>query len=113
MQVSWLWDNEHPFLSSLSRRISLASGLSLESSEAYQVANYGLGGHYTPHDDASNFDQIADEWDTGSGNRVATMLLYLTDVSLGGRHSIRPSEAGREATAWFGTFLVRPGTVLG
>ncbi|KAL1479532.1 hypothetical protein MTO96_051768 [Rhipicephalus appendiculatus] len=83
-KVSWLWDAQHPFLSSLSRRISLASGLSLESSEAYQVANYGLGGHYTPHDDATNFDQIADEWDTGSGNRVATMLLYLTDVSLGG-----------------------------
>ncbi|KAH8038147.1 hypothetical protein HPB51_023954 [Rhipicephalus microplus] len=26
----------------------------------------------------------SDEWDTGSGNRVATMLLYLTDVALGG-----------------------------
>ncbi|KAH8037973.1 hypothetical protein HPB51_020254 [Rhipicephalus microplus] len=83
-EVSWLWDTKHPFLNSLGRRIGMASGLSLESSEPYQVANYGLGGHYTPHDDANSFDQIADEWDTGSGNRVATMLLYLTDVALGG-----------------------------
>ncbi|KAH7976752.1 prolyl 4-hydroxylase subunit alpha-1 [Rhipicephalus sanguineus] len=83
-KVSWLWDTEHPFLSSLGRRISLASGLSLESSEPYQVANYGLGGHYTPHDDANTFEQIPDEWDARDGNRVATMLLYLTDVSLGG-----------------------------
>ncbi|KAH7944476.1 hypothetical protein HPB52_020107 [Rhipicephalus sanguineus] len=83
-KVSWLWDTEHPFLSSLGRRISLASGLSLESSEAYQVANYGLGGHYTAHNDARDFEQVADEWYTRDGNRVATMLLYLTDVSLGG-----------------------------
>ncbi|KAL1482810.1 hypothetical protein MTO96_033536 [Rhipicephalus appendiculatus] len=83
-KVSWLWDTHHPFLSSLDRRISLASGLSLESSEPYQVANYGLGGHYSPHDDAYTFEQNADEWKTGNGNRVATMLLYLTDVSLGG-----------------------------
>ncbi|XP_037521535.1 prolyl 4-hydroxylase subunit alpha-2-like [Rhipicephalus sanguineus] len=60
------------------------TGLSLESSEPYQVANYGLGGHYTPHDDANTFEQVADEWDTRDGNRLATMLLYLTDVSLGG-----------------------------
>ncbi|KAL1445678.1 hypothetical protein MTO96_044886 [Rhipicephalus appendiculatus] len=75
---------QHPFLSSLGSRISLASGLSLESSEPYQVANYGLGGHYTPHDDALDFEQTADEWGTRDGNRVATMLLYLTDVSRGG-----------------------------
>ncbi|KAH6942297.1 hypothetical protein HPB50_003321 [Hyalomma asiaticum] len=83
-KVSWLYDAEHPFLNALSRRINLASGLSLESSEPYQVANYGLGGHYTPHDDANNFEQIADEWDITEGNRVATMLLYLSDVSRGG-----------------------------
>ncbi|KAL1444912.1 hypothetical protein MTO96_045321 [Rhipicephalus appendiculatus] len=83
-KVSWLWDIQHPFLSSLGSRISLASGLSLESSEAYQVANYGLGGHYTAHNDARDFEQAADVWYTRNGNRVATMLLYLTDVSRGG-----------------------------
>ncbi|XP_065281621.1 prolyl 4-hydroxylase subunit alpha-2-like [Dermacentor albipictus] len=83
-KVSWLWDADHPSLAPLARRISLATGLSLESAEPFQVANYGLGGHYTPHDDASSFDQIADEWDTKYGNRLATVLLYLSDVSLGG-----------------------------
>lgn len=83
-KVSWLWDADHLFLAPLARRISLAAGLSLESAEPFQVANYGLGGHYTPHDDANSFDQVSDEWDMRDGNRVATMLLYLSDVSLGG-----------------------------
>ncbi|KAL1470018.1 hypothetical protein MTO96_024688 [Rhipicephalus appendiculatus] len=47
-KVSWLWDSGSNRLQRLSQRIAVATGLSLESAEAYQVANYGLGGHYTP-----------------------------------------------------------------
>ncbi|XP_077489526.1 prolyl 4-hydroxylase subunit alpha-2-like [Amblyomma americanum] len=83
-KVSWLWDHKHPLLQRLSRRIATATKLSLESAEAYQVANYGLGGHYTPHQDAHQFDKVADDVDTADGNRLATMLMYLTDVAAGG-----------------------------
>ncbi|KAL3210901.1 hypothetical protein MRX96_008554 [Rhipicephalus microplus] len=110
-KVSWLWDTKHPFRNSLGRRISLASGLSFESSEPYQVANYGLGGHYTPREEANTFDQIADEWDTGSGDRVATMLLY-QQTSRRWCHSIHPSETGRETSACLGTLLRKTLEVL-
>ncbi|XP_037572346.2 prolyl 4-hydroxylase subunit alpha-1 [Dermacentor silvarum] len=83
-KVSWLWDSHHNLLERLTRRIEVATGLSLESAEAYQVANYGLGGHYTPHMDAHRFDKVADHVDSKDGNRLATMLMYLTDVDAGG-----------------------------
>ncbi|KAL1474591.1 hypothetical protein MTO96_037865 [Rhipicephalus appendiculatus] len=83
-EVSWLWDSKSDRLQRLSRRITVATGLSLESAEAYQVANYGLGGHYAPHMDAHVFDKVADHVDIAEGNRLATMLMYLSDVAAGG-----------------------------
>ncbi|KAH8020981.1 hypothetical protein HPB51_011348 [Rhipicephalus microplus] len=83
-RVSWLWDSDSDRLQRLSRRISITTGLSLESAEAYQVANYGLGGHYTPHMDAHNFEKVADHVDIADGNRLATMLVYLSNVAAGG-----------------------------
>ncbi|KAH7949498.1 hypothetical protein HPB49_011635 [Dermacentor silvarum] len=84
MQVCWLWDYEHGPLQRLTRRIAAATGLSMEAAEAYQVANYGVGGHYTPHLDAHGFGEVADSVDTADGNRLATTLMYLTDVAAGG-----------------------------
>ncbi|XP_037521421.1 prolyl 4-hydroxylase subunit alpha-1 [Rhipicephalus sanguineus] len=83
-KVSWLWDSDSNRLQRLSQRIAVATGLSLESAEAYQVANYGLGGHYTPHMDAHRFDKVADHVDTADGNRLATVLMYLSNVASGG-----------------------------
>uniref|UniRef100_A0A668A4R5 Prolyl 4-hydroxylase subunit alpha-1 n=1 Tax=Myripristis murdjan TaxID=586833 RepID=A0A668A4R5_9TELE len=40
-----------------------------------QVANYGVGGQYEPHFD---FGRL------GTGNRIATWLFYMSDVSAGG-----------------------------
>lgn len=34
--------------------------------------------------DAHEFDKIADRIDIADGNRIATMLIYLTDVAAGG-----------------------------
>ncbi|KAL1465999.1 hypothetical protein MTO96_026947 [Rhipicephalus appendiculatus] len=85
-KVSWLSDDQHPLLANLASRIAATTGLSLESAEMYQVANYGLGGHYTPHPDAKDFGDLADEAmaERPDGNRLATMLLFLSDVSIGG-----------------------------
>ncbi|KAL3189085.1 hypothetical protein MRX96_003225 [Rhipicephalus microplus] len=85
-KVSWLSEDQHPLLANLARRIAATTGLSLESAELYQVANYGLGGHYTPHPDAKDFGDLADEAiaERPDGNRLATMLLFLSDVSIGG-----------------------------
>ncbi|XP_077531775.1 prolyl 4-hydroxylase subunit alpha-1-like [Haemaphysalis longicornis] len=83
-KVAWLSDTEHDVLQRISRRIAAATNLSLESAEPYQVANYGLGGHYTPHVDPISFGSVADEICKNRGNRLATMLLFLSDVRAGG-----------------------------
>ncbi|KAH6943010.1 hypothetical protein HPB50_013701 [Hyalomma asiaticum] len=83
-KVSWLWDMHSKLLQRLTRRIAVATGLSMESAEAYQVANYGIGGHYTPHMDAHEFRKVADHVDIADGNRLATMLMYLSNVAAGG-----------------------------
>lgn len=85
-KVSWLSDDEHPLLAKLATRIGAATRLSLESAELYQVANYGLGGHYTPHPDAKSLDDRADDAlvEEIDGNRLATVLLFLSDVPAGG-----------------------------
>ncbi|KAH7947574.1 hypothetical protein HPB52_013579 [Rhipicephalus sanguineus] len=82
--VSWLGDLDSNRLQRLSRRIAVVTGLSLESAEPYQVANYGLGGHYTPHQDGYKFDSVPDHVDIADGNRLATMLMYLSNVAAGG-----------------------------
>lgn len=35
----------------ISKRIKHLTGLSVESSEAVHIFNYGMGGHYSPHYD--------------------------------------------------------------
>ncbi|XP_075539819.1 prolyl 4-hydroxylase subunit alpha-1-like [Dermacentor variabilis] len=83
-KVGWLWDIDHRVLQRVTRRMAVATNLSLQSAEDYQVANYGIAGHYSPHTDAMSFDKIADHIDRKDGNRLATMLMYLSDVEAGG-----------------------------
>ena len=64
-------------------RITSAMGLDPEiGADGLQVANYGLGGHYGPHFD---FSTDANPFESfGQGNRVATVLFYLSVVEAGG-----------------------------
>ena len=54
-KTGWLKDSDHPTVASLTRRISLLTGLAAdtdrEDAELLQVANYMNGGHYNPHSD--------------------------------------------------------------
>jgi prolyl 4-hydroxylase len=76
---AWLYDSEHCKIASLSRRMSLLTNLSLETAEALQVLNYGIGGHYEPHYDFSRPSKYVED-----GNRIMTVLCYMTDVEAGG-----------------------------
>ena len=45
--------------------------------EQLQIANYGIGGHYEPHFDHAREDE--DKFtDLGMGNRIATILYYVS-----------------------------------
>eukprot|EP00075_Anas_platyrhynchos_P027038 XP_027316291.1 prolyl 4-hydroxylase subunit alpha-1 [Anas platyrhynchos] len=49
-----------------------------------QVANYGVGGQYEPHFDFGRKDEPDAFKELGTGNRIATWLFYMSDVSAGG-----------------------------
>ncbi|KAF6032993.1 P4HA2 [Bugula neritina] len=57
--------------------------LDMETAEPLQVVNYGIGGQYEPHFDHSR-DDDGHQFESWRGNRVATWIFYLSDVSAGG-----------------------------
>ncbi|CAH1268220.1 P4HA1 [Branchiostoma lanceolatum] len=83
-QQAWLHDKDDEVVARVSRRIGLLTGLNASptSTELLQVLNYGLGGQYEPHHDFMDAEEKM--WGTILGNRMATFLLYLSDVTAGG-----------------------------
>ncbi|VDI52743.1 prolyl 4-hydroxylase [Mytilus galloprovincialis] len=91
-RTAWLSDIQYPKLEKITSRVKLITGLETEykerfsNTEMYQVLNYGVGGMYRPHLDAmyeaagksSGADTIE------SGDRIATVMFYLSDVMYGG-----------------------------
>ncbi|XP_049334373.1 prolyl 4-hydroxylase subunit alpha-2 [Astyanax mexicanus] len=78
-QTVWLKDEDAPVVSSVSQRLSDITGLGMESAEPLQVLNYGVGGHFSPH-----YDTLERSSDSLDGDRMATIMIYLSDVSYGG-----------------------------
>ncbi|XP_037720677.1 prolyl 4-hydroxylase subunit alpha-1-like [Drosophila subpulchrella] len=65
----------------ISERLEEATGLNMFHTEYFQVMNYGLGGYFETHIDMllSNETRF-----NGTRDRIATALLYLSDVPQGG-----------------------------
>jgi prolyl 4-hydroxylase len=62
----------------IGERVAAMTGLSLVTAEELQLANYGVGGYYEAHHDfVSASEQAAFEAPV-SGNRVATVLFYVS-----------------------------------
>ena len=97
---AWIWDHQVPLIHQLSlktgRMTKLAAAkedldiipgqlVHIVESEAWQVGVYGPGGHYLPHYDTfesldpSSFTP-GGEW---VGNRIATVMFYISDVTGG------------------------------
>ncbi|XP_022200675.2 prolyl 4-hydroxylase subunit alpha-2-like [Nilaparvata lugens] len=74
-------EDEHPIIKRLSRRMEHITSLTMDTAEPLQVINYGIGGYYFPHLDFSYDNSFADE---DFGNRIATVLFYMSDVAQGG-----------------------------
>uniref|UniRef100_A0A0P5MAM3 procollagen-proline 4-dioxygenase n=1 Tax=Daphnia magna TaxID=35525 RepID=A0A0P5MAM3_9CRUS len=93
-KTAWLEDKLHPMLHRISQRIALVTGLKVNSSfdeaEILQVANYGIGGHYSPHHDYLMKGKTDEELgkmnarELATGDRIATFMFYLNDVERGG-----------------------------
>ncbi|XP_077495277.1 prolyl 4-hydroxylase subunit alpha-2-like [Amblyomma americanum] len=93
-QVAWISPDSDPLLARVNERVSMLTGLSTDydkgDSEIFQYNSYGPGGHYEPHHDylfeglTEQQKEEMDETDKESGDRIATFMFYLSDVSLGG-----------------------------
>ncbi|XP_067670892.1 prolyl 4-hydroxylase subunit alpha-1-like isoform X1 [Haliotis asinina] len=81
---AWLKHDEHPVVARINARMEAITGLSMETAEELQVANYGLGGHYEPHFDFARREEKDAFKSLGTGNRIATFLFYMSDVEAGG-----------------------------
>ncbi|KAF2899667.1 hypothetical protein ILUMI_06507 [Ignelater luminosus] len=81
---AWLTDKESEHVDKLSKRIHHMTGLSMESAENLQVVNYGIGGHYRAHFDFALAKDVRTPGEIKYGERLATVLFYLSDVKQGG-----------------------------
>ncbi|XP_053166409.1 prolyl 4-hydroxylase subunit alpha-3 isoform X2 [Hemicordylus capensis] len=82
---AWLKDTVDPVIVALDRRIAALTGLNIQPpyAEYLQVVNYGLGGHYEPHFDHAT-SRKSPLYRMKSGNRIATLMVYLSSVEAGG-----------------------------
>ncbi|NWI48457.1 P4HA3 hydroxylase, partial [Picathartes gymnocephalus] len=82
---AWLKDTADPVVRALDQRIAAVTGLDLRPpyAEYLQVVNYGLGGHYEPHFDHATSTK-SPLYRMKSGNRIATVMIYLSAVEAGG-----------------------------
>ncbi|VDN03309.1 unnamed protein product [Thelazia callipaeda] len=109
---AWLKDDEHEIIRRINRRIGLMTNLEQETSEDLQVGNYGIGGHYDPHFDFARKEEVNAFQSLNTGNRLATVLFYMTQPESGGatvfthvRTTVLPSK--NDALFWYN--LLRSG----
>lgn len=90
---AWLGDEDAPVATRLNRFVESLLGLGTHyfkgEAEYYQLANYGVGGQYIAHHDfladiLADPNRKIDEFERTAGDRVATLMFYLSDVEEGG-----------------------------
>ncbi|MEQ2248791.1 Prolyl 4-hydroxylase, alpha polypeptide, partial [Ilyodon furcidens] len=75
---AWLEGEEDPVIDRVNQRIEDITGLTVQTAELLQVANYGVGGQYEPHFDFSRKEEPDAFKRLGTGNRLATILNYVS-----------------------------------
>ncbi|KAK6101570.1 Prolyl 4-hydroxylase subunit alpha-1 [Brugia pahangi] len=111
-QNSWLGSTEHEVVKRINKRLDLATNLETETAEELQVQNYGIGGHYEPHYDCSRRENVFEK--TKNGNRIATILIYMTEPEIGGGTvfiDLKTSVSCTKNAALFWYNLMRSGAV--
>lgn len=81
---AWLKTQEDRVIETVVQRTADMTGLDMDSAEELQVVNYGIGGHYEPHFDFARKEEQRAFEGLNLGNRIATVLFYMSDVEQGG-----------------------------
>ena len=72
-------------MDAINKLTSRITGLSNKFAEPLQIVSYGTGGHYEPHIDYFRMNNVTSAAiNSDSGDRLATLILYLNDVAEGG-----------------------------
>lgn len=79
-KTAWLTHDDHETVRTFYKRVEDLTGLTSETAESLQVINYGLGGYYDRHYDASKQNSTK----INNGMRISTWLTYISDVDAGG-----------------------------
>ncbi|KAM7362133.1 prolyl 4-hydroxylase subunit alpha-1-like [Cochliomyia hominivorax] len=82
-KVFWFQNDTDQITKRLDQRIHDITGFDMTNSELFQIVNYGIGGHFAEHYDFFNATET-NEVIGNRGDRLATILFYLTDVERGG-----------------------------
>ncbi|XP_039275487.1 prolyl 4-hydroxylase subunit alpha-2 [Nilaparvata lugens] len=82
---AWLYDDDHPSIERLSKRVEYMTSLDMSYAESLHVTNYGIGGYYEAHHDYLSEELFKNYGRRKQlGNRIATLMFYLSDVIQGG-----------------------------
>ncbi|XP_010548243.1 PREDICTED: prolyl 4-hydroxylase 5 [Tarenaya hassleriana] len=81
----------------IEQRISDFTFIPVENGEGLQVLHYEVGQKYEPH-----FDYFLDEFNVkNGGQRIATVLMYLSDVEEGGETVFPAAKGNISAVPWW------------
>ncbi|KAI9201544.1 hypothetical protein LWI28_025097 [Acer negundo] len=84
-------------ISNIEKRIADFTFIPAEHGEGLQVLHYEVGQKYEPH-----FDYFLDEFNTkNGGQRIATVLMYLSDVEEGGETTFPAAKANFSSVPWW------------
>nr|GMC65864.1 probable prolyl 4-hydroxylase 10 [Ipomoea batatas] len=84
-------------ITNIEKRISHFTHIPVENGESLQVLHYEVGQKYEPH-----YDYFADEFNIkNGGQRVATLLMYLSDVEEGGETVFPDAKGNVSAVPWW------------
>ncbi|EDX15015.1 prolyl 4-hydroxylase subunit alpha-1 [Drosophila simulans] len=109
---AWLKTQEDRVIETVVQRTADMTGLDMDSAEELQVVNYGIGGHYEPHFDFARKEEERAFEGLNLGNRIATVLFYMSDVEQGGATvftSLHTALFPKKGTAAFWMNLHRDG----
>ncbi|XP_009801759.1 probable prolyl 4-hydroxylase 10 [Nicotiana sylvestris] len=81
----------------IEKRIADFTFIPVEHGEGLQILHYEVGQKYEPH-----YDYFADEFNTiNGGQRIATVLMYLSDVEEGGETVFPAAKGNFSAVPWW------------
>ncbi|WOL00028.1 putative prolyl 4-hydroxylase 3 isoform X1 [Canna indica] len=93
----FLQRGQDEIIRAIEKRIAYYTFIPVEHGEGLQVLHYEVGQKYEPH-----FDYFLDEYNTrNGGQRMATLLMYLSDVEEGGETIFPNANSNSSLLPWY------------